>query len=45
MYNIEEPLVLYTREEVGIYEVNKTKVKHCKEYVTEWGVLISVLAS
>lgn len=45
MYNNEEPLVLYTKEEVDIYEANKTKVKQCKEYVTEWSVLISVLAS
>lgn len=45
MYNNEVPLVLYTKEEVDIYEANKTKAKQCKEYVTEWGVLISGLAS
>jgi len=45
VYNNEEPLVLYTKEEVDIYEANKTKVKQFREYVTEWAVLISVLAS
>jgi len=45
VYNNEEPLVLYTKEEVDIYEANKTKAKQCREYVTEWAVLISVLAS
>jgi hypothetical protein len=45
VHNNEEPLVLYTKEEVDTYEAKKTKVKQCKEYVTEWGVLISVLAS
>jgi hypothetical protein len=45
VYNNEEPLVLYTKEEVDIYEVNKTKVTQCKECITEWCVLISVLAS
>jgi hypothetical protein len=33
--NNGDPLVLYIKEEVEIYEANKTKVQQLKEYVTE----------
>jgi hypothetical protein len=45
VYNNEEPLGFYIEEEVEIYEATKTKVKQRNEYVREWGVLMSVLAS